>query len=156
MTASEYSIRVARKNDLVFVAERMRAPDVAEVWASCHLTPLAALRASRRASRNMTFVGLANDTPVCVWGIAPGTLLNPVARPWLLGTDEMYSHSRAFLRHSRRMVEILKQAFPWMGNYVDARNTAAIRWLQWLGFSVYYPAPHGMEQMPFHYFEMRS
>ena len=74
----------------------------------------------------------------------------------MLGTIDLNFHSRKFLRESRRVVSLLAEEFPVMENYVDARNTASIRWLQWVGFSVYYPKPYGRDNLPFHRFDMRA
>jgi len=40
-------------------------------------------------------------------------------------------------------------------NWVDARNTKAINWLRWLGFTVHDPVPFGVAGLPFHRFDMR-
>ncbi len=38
-------------------------------------------------------------------------------------------------------------------NHVDARNSQAIRWLGWLGFTLKPAVPYGVARLPFHPFE---
>ncbi|MNC81827.1 hypothetical protein D3C75_1350850 [compost metagenome] len=43
---------------------------------------------------------------------------------------------------------------PTLTNYVDARNLAAIRWLQWLGFRMDSPVPYGPHRLTFRQFHL--
>lgn len=156
MKLSEYDIREFIPEDLQHVAANMRQHDRDEVWALAHHTPEEALWRSVEVSRDTVFTGTADDVPVCIFGVKPPSLLGVAASPWMLGTDGVNFHSRAFLRYSRRFIKMLSEEFPVMENYVDARNTASIRWLQWTGFSVYYPEPFGRDKLPFHRFDMRA
>lgn len=156
MTVSKYSIRGLADGDVWHVASNMRARDVEEVWAASHFTPTEALRMSIAVSRDTVFVGVADGIPVCIYGVEPPSLLGLVARPWMLGTDGIDFHSREFLRRSRSLTRGLSERFPVMENYVDARNEASIRWLRWVGFSVYHPEPWGRDLRPFRRFRMEA
>jgi hypothetical protein len=107
-------------------------------------------------SRYTAFVGTHDDIPMCIFGVKEGSLLQPVARPWMIATPELSFHASKFLRGSVGVVEIWKQQFGFMENWVYEKNVEAVRWLQWLGFSVYYPSPFGPYNLPFHRFEMRA
>lgn len=151
-----YDIRPMEERDLSIIARNARQPDIDELWAAAHTTPLEALQYSATVSRDTCYTGLADDKPVCVYGVKSPSMLSNLAVPWMIATKELEFHSRVFLRRSRDMVKLINSQFPYMHNYVDARNTVSIRWLQWVGFSVYYPEPYGVEGMPFHPFDMRS
>ena len=76
--------------------------------------------------------------------------------PWLLATDELESCARPFLRRSRKAVKEMMNGYSVLRNYVDARNTVAIRWLGWIGFKILPAEPFGADGLPFHPFEMRA
>lgn len=142
--------------DVTHVAAYMREADRAEVWASGRLEPLAALEASVAISREV-WVGRVDDVPVCLFGVghlSDGTLLGgAVGAPWLLGTNDLPRHAVAFLRRNRPVVAGWRQSYGRLVNCVDARNSVAIRWLRWLGFTIHPAAPWGAFGLPFHRFE---
>lgn len=74
--------------------------------------------------------------------------------PWLISTVHVERWPREFLRVCRPAVEQMLERHAMLANYVDARNTAAIRWLQWLGFSFSEPAPYGARGLDFRFFNM--
>src|SRR3990167_10508660 len=134
-----YAVVPATLDHAAVLAVSMREADAQEAWAACRFRPLEALTISVLASRDPK-AGVVDGRVACMFGVAIPSLLG-MARPWLLGSNELPRHSRIFLRRSRAYVEGLKVEFPYMGNYVDARNTESIRWLRWLGFNIYRPAP---------------
>ena len=72
----------------------------------------------------------------------------------MLSTDELPKHYRKFARGSQTYIDSLKKDFDFLYNYVDVRNTLAVRWLSWLGFELDAPEPFGIDQLPFHKFHM--
>ena len=45
--------------------------------------------------------------------------------------------------------------YTWLVNWVDDRNTCAIRWLKWMGFTIHEPEPYGVANLPFRRFDMK-
>lgn len=78
--------------------------------------------------------GLIDGEPVCMFGVAPVSILNGEGAPWMLGTEQLEQAQVAFLRACRGVVADMERTYPRLMNVVDARNTVAIRWLRWLGF----------------------
>lgn len=154
---SEYNIRFTEAEDVAIIASSVRQADAEELWASYHLTPAQALKLSYTVLRNTCFTGTADGEPVCMFGVKEPSMLGNVACPWMIASNRLEFYSRPFLRMSKRLVqEVWRKEFPVMQNFVDERNVVAVRWLQWVGFSVYYPKPYGMDNLPFHRFEMRT
>lgn len=83
----------------------------------------------------------ADGRIVCMAGITPLSLIGRTAVPWLLGSELVIQHRRAFMAETRRMVAHWLTLFDALLNVVDARYEAAIRWLRWLGFEVGEPFP---------------
>lgn len=72
--------------------------------------------------------------------------------PWLIGTSALEEHRRDFVRLSAALFPRLRERFPNMRNYVDARNVKSIRWLTRLGFNFGSPVPYGDAGLPFYRF----
>lgn len=151
---TEYSLAPATWDHAEDLLPRLRQADLDEIHAATRLPPRLALRLSLNASRDSQ-VGLADDRPVILFGVAQTTALSPAGTPWMVGSDEIVAHARAFLRMSREYVRDVMSQYHYLENYVDARNVEAVRWLGWLGFEVHPAEPFGAERLPFHRFTMR-
>lgn len=136
------------------VAAAMRAADVAEVWASSRSTPYEALKHGMDTS-SLVWTGTIDDEPICIFGVAPLSLLGGIGVPWLLGTDAVERHQRIFLRHCRPVVADMLSVYNHLVNFVDERNTVSQRWLRWLGFALDEPEPFGPDGLPFRRFQLR-
>lgn len=74
--------------------------------------------------------------------------------PRLVGTDDLERYQRTFLRRCRKVVAAMLSVYPYLENYVDARNHVAKAWLHWLGFRLEEAAPYGALGLNFHRFHM--
>lgn len=117
------------------VAPQLRAADAFEIRAMSGSEPLAALRRGLVLSSE-AWTGAVDNRAVCLFGVAPRSILSDVAAPWLLGTDEIALHAHAFLRRNRAVVTRWRRQYRRLENLVWADNTAALRWLAWLGFTL--------------------
>ena len=74
---------------------------------------------------------------VCLFGVE--RLPEPGAGvPWMLCTDTLAAvPRRAMADVSRRVVEAWRGDYRWLVNHVHRHNTQAVRFLRWLGFTVY-------------------
>lgn len=148
-------IRPATAADVADLAPRMRQADRNEVWASHRNLPDEALARSLRHSTH-AWAGLADGRLVCLWGVCPASLISRVGVPWLLGSDEVETHQVAFLRRSRPALAEMLETYTVLTNWVDARNRVSMRWLRWLGFTLFPAQPFGPDRLPFHRFERRA
>ena len=137
------------------LADTMRQVDVDEVWAAGHMSPKEALEQSIDVSRD-TMMILIDGEVVGVFGIGVVVALSDTGIPWLLCSQKLVEKASKFLRYNKGYVDRAKKEYVKLHNYVDARNTYAIKWLRWLGFTVEKAAPFGMEQMPFHHFHWEA
>ncbi len=123
-------------NDVTYVADGMRRPDVEEVMAQSGLTPHQSLLYSFFMSKPcMTIVG-RHGRAIGMWGVVPDG--STAGRIWMLGRCEMLTDVAdkwEFLRQSRIHLADLQSKYPVLFNFVDARNTVHLRWLRWMGFT---------------------
>ena len=114
------------------VAERMRAEDVEEVMAMGGYKPRAALDHSL-GHRGDAWTALFDGEPAAIFGVIPVSLLGGSAIAWLLGTDVLVTHWRAFAKRSRSVVAELHRRYPVLANAAYVNSTLSLRWLRWLG-----------------------
>ena len=131
----------------------MRKADRDEVFAVSRKTPGQALVYSLRKSSH-AWTAIVNGRPEVMFGVGDINVLAGVGAPWLLGTEAVEEHYIAFLRRSVDFRDQLLQRYPIMRNFVDDRNKASKRWLQWLGFRLFDPVEIGGQS--FRMFELRS
>ncbi|KIQ60178.1 hypothetical protein [Pseudomonas fluorescens] len=91
---------------------------------------------------------------VAVFGDAIHNILGSIGIPWLISTVHVERHARAFLKVCKPEVQGMLTRHNHLINYVDARNTAAIRWLKWLGFEFGPATPYGPKGFPFYPFTL--
>ncbi len=92
---------------------------------------------------------------VAVFGDATLNLLGGLGVPWLISTEHVERFPRAFLAVCKPEVAEMLTRHADLINFVDVRNTVAIRWLRWLGFQFDDPEPYGPKGMLFQRFWMR-
>lgn len=61
---------------------------------------------------------------------------------------------RALMSLGRAYTAAMLQQYDTLTNFVDARHSESVAWLQRLGFKLEEPTPHGALGLPFHRFTM--
>lgn len=89
--------------------------------------------------------GLFGSTPLVGLGIPPGWCVL-----WLLATDDLLQIKADFLKQCRSWTNFIQRHYPYGINYVHAKNAAALRWCEWVGFKLDPPAPYGHLGEEFH------
>jgi len=138
--------------DLRYLAANLREADVQELRAvhGPDLDLEHCLRQSVLASEECFVACTAYGEPMAVFGVAPISLLGGEGCPWMLGTESLHHYGREIVTLSRAKMAEWGRRYGLLFNYVDARNTRALRWLKRSGFGVFAPAPYGVEGRPFH------
>lgn len=108
------------------------------------------------AHSSHVWTGLIDFEPVCMYGVVPASLLCGSGVPWLIGTDALVEHQILFLRRCRPQLERMQRVYQHLQNFVAADNAAAVRWLEWLGFTMHDPRPLGPDGVRFRRFEWRA
>lgn len=140
------------------IAANARDADRDELWASSRSEPLdAMLRGLEGTPR--AWVGMYDGEPACMFGAWPFSALGGIAAAWMIGSRVLEGHGaqRALLRVSKPVVAYMRDQYPeLLYNFVDERNTSAIRWLRWLGFEFAEAIPYGVDGLPFLPFYMKK
>jgi len=152
--------------DAVDMAPRLRQADLAEIKAHSNNEPAQSLQHGvywSEPAYTVEFLG----KPAAIFGVVPVKQGDfgwdwPTGHPhpsgsvWLLGTDDIPLFSRRFLRHSREWLAELEMRYRVLGNMVDVRNTAHVRWIEWLGFTMLDTIDYGPFNLPFQRFYKES
>lgn len=144
----------ARPEHCHAMAPHMRSMDVDEIWSMCAMKPLDALLYSVQDSKEaLTVMMPDSDVPVMMFGLgAASGILNRKRSIWLLGTDHIKRIKREFIEESGKYLETIA-AGETVYNYVLSGNSASLRWLKMLGFTIMEPKPFGWLDKPYHYVE---
>lgn len=133
-------VREATKEDVDYIADHLREADVIELRAAQYTDPAAAVRTGWGWS-DWTNAVLVDDAPAILYGVAP-TGKRGQGSPWMLATDGIHAIQRKFLIGSRGEVDRMRARYSVLINQVHRGNTLSIKWLKWLGFTLY-PEPAG-------------
>lgn len=151
------AIRQSHPNDARFLARELRQRDRDEVLASAGSHVEGAIRAAIIASGAMCWT-VCNRAeaflPVWVIGCAPVEGVPGLGSPWLLATDEVARCPGALTKLTKGHIAQMLGTYSALYNYVDARNTDSVRWLERIGFTVEPAEPYGVAGLPFHPFKM--
>jgi hypothetical protein len=135
--------------------DNLRDADRAEIIASHGPDTLRTIRQAIALSTHCVAVRL-DGALVSIFGVVPFSLVGGHGSPWMLGTPLLDEHPRPLARAAHRYFGLVAQVYPVLENHVDARHTASIKLLKWLGCSFDEPRPYGAAGLPFLRFEKRS
>lgn len=137
-------------NDAVHIARHLRAADRREVSAITVEPPLQVIRNGILATDPCYTIRISSTGRPCgVFGCRE-TDHPQSGLVWLVGTDDLLTHSTTFLRHSRKWLAKLHEHYRLLYNVIDARNEVHLNWLEWLGFEFIEELPkYGVERRKF-------
>lgn len=136
------------------IARDCREMDRHELWTGWRSTPERAMRYGLEHSSHV-WTGVADLQPFCMVGVVPENVLCGSGRIWLVATDGVIAHQVAFLRRCRPILARMQAVYSVLFNDVAAANVTAVRWLEWLKFTIEPARPMGPDGSLFHRFEWR-
>lgn len=135
----EYNARPSRPEDIGAIAASMRPADKREVKLLSNQDPHEALTQSYRLS-SVTRTLSYRDQPLIMYGTSE--FQKGIGIVWGLGSDALDKHVVGFLRMSKSEVEILQGGYQALFNYVHADNELHLRWVEYVGFTLFDPMTH--------------
>lgn len=146
-------VRATQPGDEEQLARSLRDADRREVYAATGLEPLAVLqRAVEHSLIACSIVDARTDTVVGMFGAVVAPDWDQAGILWLLGAEALVRPpiGLQFLRESKRYCLTFHNRFSLLIACLDERNAAHIRWMQWMGFTLFARHEHyGFEQRPF-------
>ena len=156
--------REASLVDAFLLAPVLRVADLNEISVSSPGRPalFILLDVLEQSTFALAICEEGTDEVVALCGVAPYHGQG-VGTPWMLGSDQLLVVQRSFVRHSRAIIALMQHHFPFLMNWVDARNTLHVHWLkrmgftfddtqaQWIGeyrFNYFYRSPSCVSQQP--------
>lgn len=149
----KHEIVPANAQHALDLAPRLREGDLAEIAAGTGKDAEDVLLICIAMSEG-AWTWLIDDKPVLIGGISKHPLDPECAVPWALGSNELLEHKRMLLDIFAMFKEYTLSKYPKMENYVDARNSASIKFLTLSGFTLHPAEPHGFAGLPFHRFTL--
>ena len=120
----------------------MQSADKDSIMALAGMSPLEGLLRSHKHS-NQDETWIVDGQVAAISGISQATMLSNWACPWLLCSDIIRKHPRIFLEETKKWTYDKLAQYGTLRNYVDVRHTRSIKWLKWLGYTLYPPQPIG-------------
>lgn len=143
---AKVSVRAAKLCDIARITPREQ--DVDELRAGLGGTPEQAMRFG--IEMGTAWYGAIAGQPAGIFGFVQD---GRIGCPWAVFTEVVERYPQSFLKACRPYVARMKRECDVLYNFVDARNTRVIRWIEWLGFTVHEAAPWGVEGRLFRRFD---
>jgi len=143
--------RLASPTDVGDVVARLRHEDKEECRAMFGIDPASFFQSFGFDPENTYVFFNSDNINVGLAGVTPRS--DGSAMIWMVATPELENHSMEFLRYSRTFIKSVSEPFDLLFNWVDARNTVHLKWLQWCGFTfIQRHETFGAEGRPFYTF----
>lgn len=135
------------------IAAIVRPADVAEITEALGIDMADGLRMCFGGSLKASKIVVGGKV-VAVFGDAIHDAHEGIGVPWLISTTHVANRARGFLKVCKPEVAEMLTRHRTLINFVDVRNTQAIRWLKWLGFHFGEAVPYGPKGYPFYPFNL--
>lgn len=152
---SDFGVVTATRLMAEAMAPKLRQADRDEIAAASGMDPQAALLLAVERSQRSDAIVIDGEA-VAMAGVMDFPLDPQIGVVWMLATDAADRVPKRLLQEKREYVLALLNGYDMLLNFVDNRNTRAQKWLQWLGFTLEAPEPHGVAGLPFRRFWMRK
>ena len=147
----ENYVRKAILADALELSPKIRKGDREEIMASEGISPLRALVMpfTYDNAKIYTIVGTEKEGVIGMFGSNP-TQLPEYGVAWLLSSEQLFKHTKQFLKECPYWVAQMSQGYKYIYNFVDQRNWKSLKWLQFLGFEPKEKInDYGIGKMPF-------
>ncbi len=146
---NDFRFEPANRGHAYKLAPFLREPDIREIEATSGREPLEALLDALERSTEARAAVWGEDVGA-IFGVAPMGVPG-VGSIWMLTGEVMSEKPLPFLRRCRFELDAMREKWGTLLNFVDARNSQALKWAQWMGFEIGQPSPYGVLGLPFYF-----
>jgi hypothetical protein len=146
-----YTIRPATLGDALILKEGLTSADAEELQAA-QVPPLRAITQGIRHSLSPVSVFDKDEHLAAIAGVVPQDPQCLRGAPWMLTTRFAGTEPIAFVKQAKKWVDHELTQFPVLEHQVYRHNTAHIRLLSLLGFTVLAPSSYGQLFLKFFQF----
>jgi hypothetical protein len=143
---SSFCVKEGNDQDVYSLVGRLRQADKDELFATNGQDPDKTLVESWQASKYRR-VMIYEKQVICAMGIVEFN--QDIGIPWLLGSDEISSAKRQFLKGVKEGIDFASSKYRYLINFIDIRQSSAIRYFTWMGCKFEEPKPFGFENRLF-------
>ena len=126
--------RLATLEDVRDVVGRLRPSDEEECRAMYGVSPASFFNTLGYDPANTYAIFNDKGLNVALAGVSPRE--DGSAMIWMVATPDLEKHQLEFLRYSRIFINEVGEPYDLLFNWVDARNTVHVKWLQFCGFII--------------------
>lgn len=153
---ADITYREPRPEDLAYIADNLKREDWREVVGL--VGPGGVRQELEDSVRRSCWsrVCCIDGEPVVAFGLVPTNPFRKEACIWMLTTAKTMEHKVFIGRTTKNAIRGFLKEWDLLYNFVDEGNDLSLRWLRWLGATVYPAAPVGVYGCRYHYFEWRK
>lgn len=127
---------------------RLKADDVREVWASSGLSPQEAMERMMYGPTLMTGAYVRGRLEM-IFGVNDNGYQKGMAAVWMVSSDVVYQYGKSLLKLGRKWLDMQQKRYGLLFNFVDARATRTLKWLERMGFKFQDVPSYGVHGLPF-------
>jgi len=152
---ARYEFTEPTEEGIAYIAANLRTPDREEAFATFgNARYHDAIKLSIAGSDSVVMGVTAYGEPAALVGVSTLSFLYNTGCPWMLATPSANRYRRAFIECANAYTQAMLSEYRSLENFVDARNTRSVAWLQRIGFELSEPEPYGALGLPFHPFRI--
>lgn len=148
------SVEKSELSDVILLKNNLRKSDINEIWLAEKITPEKALLKGYVHSEPCLTLK-KNGIPIAMFGVVPDKDQKGLGMIWMLGSDEIDTVKKSFVRISVEAINALFGLYSMMGNFVFSGNFKTLDWLACLGAEFSEPISHGPFKAPFNIFKFK-
>lgn len=141
--------------DLRYIAENLKQSTRKEIVGLTGPNILAELEHCFQTSEVAVECRIDN-VPVAAFGIIRTNPFVPEGVVWFVTTEDTQKNKIYTAKQSKKVMQSWLHDWERLYNWVNEDNKQTIKWLIWMGATVYPPEPRGIATMKYCYFEFRK
>lgn len=143
-------VRPAKIEDAYILSTKLREQDLTELLLAANAKPLESLLGGFGGKNTQTYSIINEEKVIGMFGVGDCTYMPNYGVVWLLGSDEIDTIGRQFLKECRIWIKKMQNRYDVIYNWVYPDNWKSLKWLQFCGFEIRAKRPYGVYNKEFY------